>query len=332
MSWFTSRKRRARPDDAAAAGSAAARCLEAAREVGALLTRARREVWEQVSHVIRLSESEVMAAARAVMTVAEETKVQIEHSRSVLLGLEDVRKGGISEVVREQSLMLREHVADMSARVRTQDEQAHDALAQVAAIGGLARQIAKMASEAQLLALNARIESARLAGQSQGFNVVAVEMMRLSNEVAAANQRVAQVAERLSTILPALAHGAGELRGRVDTFAHQASQQLAEMDRKVIELHSEVTEVVRGADEALGAVVRHSQEALSHLQYQDVAAQRLRRVDGCLHELQVGAAQALGDEETARAITAPSALAQLGPGELHGGDEPAPNAGEVLLF
>jgi methyl-accepting chemotaxis protein len=305
-----------------------------AREVRALLTRARRDVWEQVSHVIHLSEAEVMAAARAVMTVAEETKVQIERSRSVLLGLEDARRGGISDVVREQSLMLREHVADMSARVKTQDEQARDALAQVAAIGGLARQIAKMASEAQLLALNARIESARLAGQSQGFNVVAVEMMRLSNEVAAANQRVAQVAERLSTILPALAHGAGELRGRVDTFAHQAGERLHEMDRKVVELHSEVAEVVRGADAALGAVVRHSQEALSHLQYQDVAAQRLRRVDACLHDLHVGAARALGDDAAEGTIEPPRRVdAPAGEGvRASEPDEHAGRAGEVLLF
>jgi methyl-accepting chemotaxis protein len=221
----------------------------------------------------------------------------------------------------------------MSARVKTQDEQAHDALAQVAAIGGLARQIAKMASEAQLLALNARIESARLAGQSQGFNVVAVEMMRLSNEVAATNQRVAEVAQRLSAILPALAHGAGELRGRVDSFAQRAGDRLHEMDRKVVELHHEVTEVVRGADAALGAVVRHSQEALSHLQYQDVAAQRLRRIDGALHELHLGAAQALGDDGSLDGIEPPhegelSRSRDDAPGDVAGG----PRAGEVLLF
>ncbi len=326
MSWFTTRWRKARAAEGTLVGAASECCAFAAREVGALLTRARHDVWEQVSHVIQHSEHEVMAAARAVMNVAEETKLQIERSRSVLLGLEDSRRGGISAVVREQSLMLREHVADMSARVKAQDEQARDALAQGAAIGGLARQIAKMASEAQLLALNARIESARLAGQSQGFNVVAVEMMRLSNEVAAANQRVAEVADRLSTLLPALAHGAGELRGRVDSFAHQAAERLQDVDRKVIELHEEVADVVRGADAALGAVVRHSQEALSHLQYQDVAAQHLRRVDACLHELQVTAAHTLGDERAASAVEPP----QQGASSTSLAE--AATAGQVLLF
>jgi methyl-accepting chemotaxis protein len=300
-------------------------------DIGALLAGARREVWEHLTHVIQASEAEVMAAARAVMDVADRTRTQIERSRSVLVGLEDARRGGISEVVREQSLMLREHVDDMSQRVKAQDEQAHDALAQVAAIGGLARQIAKMASEAQLLALNARIESSRLAGQSQGFNVVATEMMRLSNEVAAANQRVTQVADRLCAILPTLAQGAHDLRGRVDEFAQRAGERLEEVDRKVNALHAEVTEVVRGADAALGAVVRHSQEALSHLQYQDVAAQELRRIDTRLHDLQVAAARSLGDVHAVAAIEPPRQPVHVTAAE--GGDAGmVAEPGQVLLF
>ena len=300
-------------------------------DIGALLAGARREVWEHLTHVIQASEAEVMAAARAVMDVADRTRTQIERSRSVLVGLEDARRGGISEVVREQSLMLREHVDDMSQRVKAQDEQAHDALAQVAAIGGLARQIAKMASEAQLLALNARIESSRLAGQSQGFNVVATEMMRLSNEVAAANQRVTEVADRLGAILPTLAQGAHDLRGRVDEFAQRAGERLEEVDRKVHALHAEVTEVVRGADVALGAVVRHSQEALSHLQYQDVAAQELRRIDTRLHDLQVAAARSLGDVQAVAAIEPPRQPVHATAAE--GGDAGlAAEPGQVLLF
>jgi methyl-accepting chemotaxis protein len=329
MSWFLSRWRRARDDDGSVVDAAVDCCAGAAHEVGARLAQIRVDVWEHLGEAIGLMEREVMAAAGSVMDVAHKTRAQIERSKGVLASLEDARHGGIAEVVREQSLMLRTHVDDMQTRVKAQDEQAREALSQVESIGGLARQIAKMASEAQLLALNARIESARLSSESQGFNVVAVEMMRLSNEVAAANQRVALVAERLGAILPTLARGAGELRERVDSFASRAAERIGEVDRKVGELQSEVTEVVRGADLALGEVVQQSQQALSHLQFQDVAAQRLRRIDASLHEAQVATAQAFGDEDSLATVEPPR-HEEIGGERLREHDDS--NAGEVMLF
>jgi hypothetical protein len=88
-----------------------------------------------------------------------------------------------------------------------------------------------------------------------------------------------------------------------------------------------IRQLLESSDHEMNALIHESHEAMSHLQFQDVVAQGLLRLEPVLHDLQVEWAEPLGLEE--RVAELPKAQHR----EI-GGDKPVDqeNAGEVLLF
>jgi methyl-accepting chemotaxis protein len=202
---------------------------------------------------------------------------------------------------------VKDHVADMAARIIAHDEATQRAVDHVASTLSSAKVIATLTHHAKVLALNARIESARAGDQARGFTVIAEEMARLSKSVAETNQRVQQLASTLSDLLPLMAAQTRELRDRSERFADQANAQISTLDHHIAAMRDNIAATASGSDDAMAQVLRDSNTALSHLQFQDVAAARLRGVttwvrdaaDGITVEAHVEAAAAATDEAEA---------------------------------
>jgi hypothetical protein len=88
-----------------------------------------------------------------------------------------------------------------------------------------------------------------------------------------------------------------------------------------------ISRMMEQSDQEMAYLISSSHEALSHLQFQDVIAQGLLRVEPALHDLQVQQANELGLEDVIAALP-PAQHREIG------GDKPVDqeNAGEVLLF
>jgi methyl-accepting chemotaxis protein len=180
-----------------------------------------------------------------------------------------------------------------------------------------------------LLAVNARIESSRLGAHSAGFEVLASEMQRLSDEVAGANERVSELAARLGTDLPWIAQHARDLRGAMEGFAVSAADRLEETERGVSALRAELDKISRSGGVAMEDILRASRSALSHLQFQDVVAQELRLLDTKLRETHIEIAKELG-ADAAILAEIPAAEYQTEGGAEHDDQVAAP--GNVVLF
>jgi len=299
------------------------------RRVVGLVRALRSRVTTRVSQLNQLTGDEVSAAATLLQEVVERAREYVQQSQTALAKIDGQGGAGVGRLIGTQASMLRELVREMSGRAAAQDERARQASAAAKGIADLAQSIERLASEARLLAVNARIESSRLGAHSAGFEVLASEMQRLSDEVAGANERVSELAARLGTDLPWIAQHARDLRAAMEGFAVSAADRLEETERGVNTLKAELDSISRAGGVAMEGILKASRGALSHLQFQDVLAQELRLLDARLRETHVAIAKEMGADAAALAEI-PAAEYQTESGGLHGEDGSPP--GDVVLF
>lgn len=283
----------------------------------------------RVHELNQLTSDELSAVGALLNEVMERARAYVTESQNALAKIEGHGTEGVARLIATQATMLREQVKEMSGRAAAQDERARQAGAAAKSIADLAQSIERLASEARLLAVNARIESSRLGAHSAGFEVLASEMQRLSDEVADANERVSELAARLGTDLPWIAQHARDLRGAMEAFAVSATERLEETERGVNVLRSELDSVSRAGTVAMADIVTASHGALAHLQFQNVVAQELRSLDTKLRDTHIEIVKELGADESTLAEI-PGAEHQPQAGGMLG--TPAATPGELVSF
>jgi methyl-accepting chemotaxis protein len=278
------------------------------RRVTSVLRGLRSKIGQRVSQLNQLAGDEIAAAANLMQEVVDRSTAYTQESERSLFKVEGRGAGGIGNLIATQASMLRDEVRSMAGRAAQQDERARHAAAAAKSIADLAQAIERLASEARLLAVNARIESSRLGAQSAGFEVLASEMQRLSDEVAGTNERVSELAARLGTDLPSIAQHARDLRSAMESFAVSASDRLQETETGVNALKQELDQLSRASNGAMEDILKASRGALSHLQFQDVVAKELRNFDARVQEAHVEIAQAMGADANALAEIPPPSV------------------------
>lgn len=324
--WFGKSKRIEVGDD----GEQAPRVDSAKlRKTAAHISDFREALVKRVRAINETTSQEVREAAHFLNAVVESARTYIQDSQRALSRLQGEGNDSIGQLLSKQTEFLRKHSSEMSERAAAQDERARGAAAAAKSIADLAASIERLAGEARLLAVNARIESSRLGAHSAGFEVLASEMQRLSDEVASTNERVGELAERLGHDLPWIAQHARDFRRAMEDFSTTATMQLDETERGVLELRNQVQRASKMGGAVIEDILRASQSALSHLQFQDVVAQDLRQLDGHAREAQVQALQALDADPTVLAEI-PDAEYTTAGANLAG--PPVSSSGDVMLF
>jgi methyl-accepting chemotaxis protein len=266
------------------------------RKIAARWSSFREQLVKRVRSINDTTAGEVREVAHFLNQVVESSRNYVQDSQRALSRLQGEGNDSIGVLLSKQTEFLRKHSAEMSERAAAQDERARNAAAAANSIADLAASIERLAGEARLLAVNARIESSRLGAHSAGFEVLASEMQRLSDEVASTNERVGELAERLGHDLPWIAQHARDFRRAMEDFSATATMQLDETERGVLELRTQVQKASRMGGAVIEDIIRNSQAALSHLQFQDVIAQDLRQLDAQARAAQVETLQTLEAE------------------------------------
>jgi methyl-accepting chemotaxis protein len=300
------------------------------RRTALMFTEFREKLVKRVRMINDTTANETREAAHFVNAVVELARTYVLDSQRALSRLQGEGNDSIGQLLHKQTEFLRKHAADMADRAAQQDERARNAAAAAKSIADLAASIERLAGEARLLAVNARIESSRLGAQSAGFEVLASEMQRLSDEVASTNERVGELAGRLGQDLPWIAQHARDFRRAMEEFSNTASLQLDETERSVTELRVQVTRASKQGGAVIEDILRSSQAALSHLQFQDVVAQDLRLLDGQARQAQVDTLQLL-DADTDLISEVPDAEYQTASDGSRSNANIGP-AGDVRMF
>ncbi|MDB4972733.1 MAG: methyl-accepting chemotaxis sensory transducer [Myxococcaceae bacterium] len=298
-----------------------------ARRLMSGLAEFRTLLMQRINDVNATTSREVMSAAGGVAAVVDAATAHARRIKALVGSIDGHDGRGVAAAVGRQSEGLRRFFESVSRDIARQEAAAERALQHLQRITKAASDTAHLASAARLLALNARIEAARVGGHGNCFSTIAGEMQHLAEEITKANEFIDSVATRMGKDLPEVALSARALRTSSEDVSKELAAATSDVERETAGLRDVIRQMMEQSDHEMASLVQSSHEALSHMQFQDVAAQALLRIEFALHELQV---------RTATELELPDVLAEL-PRTQHteiGGDKDVDqhNAGEVLLF
>ncbi len=256
---------------------------EGLRALSALAVRkamAELQSWavKNVTNVNDLTGTEVLAAGAALDTIVRHVREQAVETRGALAALAGDDDSSVARVIGSQAESIQRHTESVHSGLAKQTQLADAAMLSLKQITAMAQRVAKMAQGMRMLSLNARVEAARL-GTGSVFTVIAQEMTTMTNEVRVANTEIEQIVSDLQQALPQVAEQAHSARGQSDAFVAAMREHMSRVDVAVGVLREGVSSALYASDARLGEVMSVSQEALSHLQFQDTCAQALQRIE-----------------------------------------------------
>jgi len=292
-SWFATRP---------AAETAAVDCAEVVHpQAVAELVHGKKRIVAWVEDLRALTEREILACGDVLSRI-------VDHVRALVADTDQTVQASLA---RSESLTSR-FVTEMQDDILAQEDAVKQVLTLTDGIESAIDAINSLAQSSHMLAINARIEAARLGGDGRGVAVIADQMREMSKTVRVTADTVRASIAGLREGLPSVRERATSINERTRSFIDVMAEHVKSAAR-----HSQ-----GGASTSrLDAVIELSNVALSHLQFQDPLAQKLASMDRDL-EVIVGRVR--------RVLDGDGELDAIEDGRASGGVEPAP--GDVMLF
>jgi methyl-accepting chemotaxis protein len=211
---------------------------EAAGNIEEVSARVRRqaEMAEQARTAVAgttADNARILAAAQDTLQLARGTQDRVLHSQGAL----DSSLTAIRELAAGVSVVSRKIAA------------LHEALSRV---GGVVREIGRIAGQTDLLALNATIEAARAGESGKGFAVVAVEVKQLARETTAATRQIESTIGELTAQIRTLVEDGSKnltLAETAQTSSNTISQMMDETGRGVADVATHAGQIVLATQE-----------------------------------------------------------------------------------
>ena len=255
-----------------------------------MLASIRWKLKHSIQSANQTSERAVVTAGRCLDTVVKTARQHIGKTTALLRA--QTGEQSLSGSVRVLSGLLRAYFQGTAASMEAQRDRCREMTTYLEQIAASAALIDGLTIESRVLAINAQIETARLGQKLGGLSVIATELSRLSHSIGQANRMIGDLAGRLGQSVPVLDRKSTELLEQSRAFSASIDQQLGQIDSCAEKLGGLVGESVAASEQATTAIVKHSLEALSALQFQDTVAQQLTRLDGLFDGAEGGEEQA----------------------------------------
>jgi methyl-accepting chemotaxis protein len=244
--------------------------------VTGILRRSLQTAVRRISQLNRMTESGALSAGRSLETIVVQARGYALRARSTLesiSGTDDER--GIAQLIAAQNQILASFVQQIRVQIERQAEVARVALRSSSQIANLGNEIGTVAFQSRLLSLNASIEAGRLGDQGRAFGVIAAEMTKLSQQIESTSKAVNELVGALSATLPSVSEAAREMQASSEVLISDIGGSMSQVDQKVKDLALSVQHTLSAGDKCIADIIRHSEDALSSLQFQDPVAQGL---------------------------------------------------------
>lgn len=291
------------------------KCAQVPTRIDAKLTDYRRLIHEHIEYARAVSEKEIMAIGESVQHIVDHTRQFIDESTQA-----------VERSFAGQSATLGNYLDHAQQTADIQRNAVQQALALSEDITKAGAAVDRLASQARLLALNAKIEAARLGSEGNAFGVITEQMNHLSLEIAKTNRLIAHATQAIKTCLPVITEQTSAQIRSLEDFS-QTMQQL----KAGVELSLSTT--TSAGDSHITMILNLAYAALSHLQFQDPMIQSMQKIDFLMRDLHDGVNKEFGTAastvlSSSYVETLGSKMADERPGEV----ETHRTAGEVLLF
>ncbi len=294
-SWW-----RTRPSVPAAAPAMPVAQLAPAR-VREEIDRGRRQVEARVEAMRKLTEREILACGRVLSAIVETARTIIADN-----------DGALAAALARSDESTTRFIGEMQRDIQAQEDAVTQVLGLADAMQEAVSSIDSLSQYSDLLSINARIEAARLGDAGAGFAVIAEQTRQLSGTIRGAAERVGTAIGAVREGLPPVRERAGAMRERAREFIETVVQEMK---------HGSGEAASAAGAHRLETVMRLSNEALSHLQFQDPLVQELTAINRDFALLAERAARLLAGESLPQP-QAPAARVR----------QAVPESGKVTLF
>jgi methyl-accepting chemotaxis protein len=265
------------------------------------LSESNSRIATRVRDIQSMSEREILACGGVLSSIVDKARQLAEESDQTVA----------ASVARSEQTTTR-FVQGMREDILAQEAAVQRVLDLASGIENAITAINDLTLSSKVLAINARIEAARLGAQGKGFAVIADSLSGLSNVIRAASDTVSSSIEGVRKGLPPVSARATSMRERTEVFIDEVAEQVKSASMQ--------TDNGRG-NGRLDILMELSNQALSHLQFQDPMSQKLLSIIGELDHVK---------ERVEKVLTGGSQGEAPEASEATVNSEPPP--GEIMLF
>ena len=300
--WWQARAPRREPAqaaEAAAPGERAGAPVEEglAAELAALLAEEAAAVREGIGRVRSLVGDAVVSLNGAFQALHEHTDGQARLVGELVSSVQDATVGEEEEGERlsvqafaaETSEVL-QYLVDLLVQVSKQSIEVvyriDDMVREMDAIFGLVDEVKVIASQTNLLALNAAIEAARAGEHGRGFAVVADEVRKLSQHSHRFNEQIRDAVHKTKESVDAVKGIIGEVASRDMNVAISAKDRVDRMLAQIEDLNRAMGEGLERVGEINEGIREQVAIAVRALQFEDIARQALEHGECRLRRLE----------------------------------------------
>ncbi|KIH77227.1 Methyl-accepting chemotaxis protein (MCP) signalling domain-containing protein [Geoalkalibacter ferrihydriticus] len=240
----------------------------------------------QLRETIGQTETAVMGVVGRMVIIHEHSSSQVDR-----IGSSSQKSSELITVTQEQVRKNQQVIQALNTFSDSQTDQLRDNLFRIQKLSDemelmqpMVKEIAKIADNTNLLAINASVEAARAGNAGKGFAVVANEVRRLSNQ---SNKVAKEIAERITRVT-----GQAQIEtenARRSIANNEDSQKftalagnLSDIEGRFKNASVHLEEMIKGIDEANRLIVEEVSIVLGEIQFQDVLRQRLENVNNGL--------------------------------------------------
>ncbi len=265
------------------------------------IAQGKERVAGRVQKLKSLSENETLACGNVLSSIVDNVRdliAQTDRSVAQAKARSDETTAGF--------------VKEMQGDAGVQEAAVKEVLRLADGVEEAIRSINGLTQYSNLLAINARIEAARIGEQGKGFAVIAQHMRDLS-------VTIRESADKVSSAIGAVRQGLPPVGARA-TSMHERARSFVGVLAEQAKSASLQTDSNSAHSSRLDAVIELSNQALSHLQFQDPLVQNLSSIDRDL---------ALVESRVRRVLQGETDLEAVANDQSAGG-RPAP--GKITLF
>ncbi|WP_404802810.1 methyl-accepting chemotaxis protein [Marinobacter halotolerans] len=181
-------------------------------------------------------------------------------------------------------------------------------------LDNMAQDVATIAGQTNLLALNAAIEAARAGEHGRGFAVVADEVRKLSRLSAETGERISTKVNYIGDAIRAAISAAQDSRGRDSKAVETSEQTIGQVLSDFQGLGARLVESAESLRQTNLGIQSEVEDSLVQLQFQDRTSQMLSHVstsmEGIAERMSAPDAQALDVSSVMRDLEASYAMAE----------------------
>ncbi len=256
----------------------------------------------RIRDIQSMSEREILACGDVLASIIDKARQLAEESDHAVA----------ASMARSEKTTSR-FVQGMREDLRSQETAVQRVLDLAGGIEDAIKAINDLTLSSKVLAINARIEAARLGAQGKGFAVIADSLSGLSGVIRAASDTVSSSIEAVRQGLPPVSARATSMRERTEVFINEVAAHVRSASMQ--------TDGGQQGNGPLAVLMDLSNRAVSHLQFQDPMSQRMHSI---IADLDVT------KERMERILAGGSEVDALEANGIEAGNQPPP--GEIVLF